>query len=167
MGLPGSGKSTLARRIGERLSLPVVHLDAHFFLPEWKPRPEDEWTPMARQLVEADAWVMDGAFAMELALERADTIIQLDFPRWRGLLGSVRRNLSGRRSPPADFASGCRERFDRQFLQLLRYVWRYPHTERPTVVASLSALRPDQTLLVARSRSEVERALEVLAGQPR
>ena len=73
VGVPGAGKSTLARAIGQRRSLPVIHLDAHYFNPGWTPKGEDEWLPVYDDLVSRDEWVMDGAFAMDKALDRADT----------------------------------------------------------------------------------------------
>lgn len=44
-------------------------------------------------LVSGEVWVMDGAFVMEGAIARADTVVVVDLPRWRGLLGAIRRNL--------------------------------------------------------------------------
>ena len=35
IGCGGAGKSTLARQLGQKLDLPVVHLDSIFWLPGW------------------------------------------------------------------------------------------------------------------------------------
>jgi adenylate kinase family enzyme len=36
IGIPGAGKSTFARRLGDKLNLPVYHLDRYFWSPGWK-----------------------------------------------------------------------------------------------------------------------------------
>ena len=93
VGTPGAGKSTLARKLGARAGLPVIHLDQHHFLPGWQRKSDEEWDRIAAELLAGERWVMDGAFAMEEAVARADTIVFLDFSRARGYLGSVRRLL--------------------------------------------------------------------------
>jgi adenylate kinase family enzyme len=128
VGIPGAGKSTLARQVGQVTGLPVVHLDQHYFEPNWKPRTADEWSRIEAQLLAGDAWIIDGAFATESALPLADTIVWLDLSRPRSMWRALRRNLRHRSSAPPDFAPGCEERFDIQFFQLLRYIWRYPRT---------------------------------------
>ena len=35
IGCPGAGKSTLSRQLGEKLGLPVIHLDRLFWKPGW------------------------------------------------------------------------------------------------------------------------------------
>ncbi len=162
VGVPGAGKSTLARALGQRASLPVIHLDAHFFDPGWKPKPDEEWRATYEALVSRDEWVLDGAFAMDAALAHADTIIVLDLPRWRGLLGATKRNVQQRRNPPDDFAAGCRERFDKQFFQLLRFIWRYPAKGRTELEAMLARSRADQQIVRLKSRRDVARFLDSL-----
>ena len=44
LGFSGSGKSTLARFLGERLNLPVLHLDCVFWYGDWQSRTREEQT---------------------------------------------------------------------------------------------------------------------------
>lgn len=157
VGTPGAGKSTLAREVGARADLPVIHLDEHRFLPGWQPKPDEEWDRIVDDLLAGERWVMDGAFAMENAVERADTIVFLDFSRWRGYLGSIKRlALAYMGRPAPDFAAGCEDRLDRDFWRLLKTIHAYPSAQRPEIAADLERRRAEgKTVLVARSRRDL------------
>ena len=161
IGTPGAGKSTLARELGAHTGLPVIHLDQHYFLPGWQPKNDEDWERISAELLSGEEWVMDGAFAMEKAVERADTVVFLDFARWRGYLGSLRRlarAYAGRRAP--DFAPGCEDRLDRDLWRLLKTIRRYPSEQRPEIVAELERLRSEgRTVLVVRTRRAVRELL--------
>jgi adenylate kinase family enzyme len=52
IGSSGSGKSTFARRLGELLSLEVIHLDRLFRSSGWIETPKNEWrTKVAKSLL--------------------------------------------------------------------------------------------------------------------
>lgn len=161
VGTPGAGKSTLARELGARAGLPVIHLDQHHFLPGWQRKSDEEWDRIAAELLAGDSWVMDGAFAMEEAIARADTIVFLDFSRARGYLGSVKRlalAYLGRQAP--DFAPGCEDKLDRDFWRLLKTIHRYPRIQRPGIVFDVERRREEgKRVVVARNRGEVRRLL--------
>jgi adenylate kinase family enzyme len=161
VGTPGAGKSTLARKLGARAGLPVIHLDQHAFLPGWKWKSDEQWDAITDQLLAGETWVMDGAFAMEKAVERADTIVFLDFSRTRGYLGSVKRlALAYLGRPAPDFAPGCEDRLDRDFWRLLKTIHSYPKIQRPDIVADLERHRGEgKRVLVAGNRREIDEML--------
>lgn len=161
VGTPGSGKSTLARELGARAGLPVIHLDQHRFLPGWQRKSDEEWDRIVEELLAGDHWVMDGAFEMEEAIERADTIVFLDFSRARGYLGSVKRlALAYLGRPAPDFALGCEDKLDRDFWRLLKTIHGYPSIQRPGIVADLERRREEgKRVVVAHSRGDVRRLL--------
>jgi adenylate kinase family enzyme len=167
VGTPGAGKSTLARELGARAGLPVIHLDQHLFLPGWERKSDEEWDEITERLLAGDRWVMDGAFHMEKAVDRADTIVFLDFSRARGYAGSLKRlALAYLGHPAPDFAPGCEDKLDRDFLRLLRTIWRYPGDQRREIASELERRRGGQRVLVAKNRGEVERLLERLDARP-
>jgi adenylate kinase family enzyme len=167
VGTPGAGKSTLARKLGARAGLPVIHLDQHLFLPGWERKSDEEWDEITERLLAGDRWVMDGAFSMEKAVARADTIVFLDFSRARGYAGSLKRlALAYLGRPAPDFAPGCEDKLDRDFLRLLRTIWRYPADQRREIASDLERRRTNQRVVVATNRGEVERFLERLDARP-
>ena len=83
VGPGGAGKSVLARKMGERLGLPVIHLDALYWRPGWVQTPKDEWKAKVRELLSGERWIIDGNYGgtAGLRMAAADTIVLLDFPR--------------------------------------------------------------------------------------
>jgi adenylate kinase family enzyme len=133
----GAGKSTFARRLGERLALPVIHLDAHYWRSGWQMPPLEEWREQVKALIAAPAWVMDGNYSdsYDIRMPRADSFIWLDYPRWTCMRRVLRRTFRdyGRTRP--DVAEGCREKFDPGFL---RFVWEFRSKYRPRIVEGLA-----------------------------
>src|SRR5215470_7625258 len=91
IGSGGAGKSTLAKRLGARLNLEVIHLDKVYWKPGWVEPPKAEWQNRVQELLNREAWIMDGNFSDTLVMRMAacDTVIFLDLARliclWRVL----------------------------------------------------------------------------------
>lgn len=156
IGSGGAGKSTLAVRLGERLGLPVIHLDALYWRPGWVPTPPDEWDRRVAALGAGDAWVMDGNYGrtLDARLAACDAVVFLDLPRLLCAWRVVRRALRSYGRSRPDMAPGCPERFS---LEFLRWVWDYPRSRRPDVLRKLAALDRGQRVVVLRSAAAVER----------
>ena len=153
IGSSGAGKSTLARRLAEHLDLPLIHLDREYWRPGWLEPPRAEWRRRVAELAARPEWVMDGNFSStwDIRFPRAEAVVWLDVPRLVCLASVVRRVLRnwGRTRP--DLAPDCPERFDWSFM---KWIWRYPRDVRPKTQRALEGLRPDQRVLVLRSRAE-------------
>lgn len=153
LGCPGSGKSTLARQLGERLGLPVIHLDTLYWLPGW--RQPDSATYRARfaDAFTGEAWVSEGNFIETFAsrLPRADLVVILDRSRLLCLWRALRRaGLSRYRR--FDLPAGCPEQFD---IKLLRDIWRYHVDGSPRLEAALAEHGGGTPIIRLRSNREV------------
>jgi len=95
LGPSGAGKSTLARSIGDRLGLPVVHLDAINWNPGWVQTETGLFRERVKEAVARDAWVMDGNYSahLDLRLPRAEAVIWLDLPRYVYFSRAVWRSI--------------------------------------------------------------------------
>lgn len=161
LGAGGAGKSRFALELGALLDLPVVHLDRHFWQPNWVEPARDEWHAAVERLAARDAWVMDGNYSgsLTLRLPRAEVAILLDPPVWQCLYGIFRRSWSG--EPRADLPEGCDEQTpDPEFV---RYVATYRWRSRPKVIERISAAEHVRFHHL-RSRAEARRFLDRVAA---
>jgi adenylate kinase family enzyme len=155
IGGAGSGKSTLARQIGERLGLPVIHVDPMYWKPGWVMRAPEETTELALRAIEGEEWIFEGNHTATIParLARADTLIFLDIGTLRRLwrvLGRVIRNY-GQTRP--DMAEGCPERFDWPFL---KWVVGYRRNGRIKALKLLTEAPPHIRVFHLRSPAEVK-----------
>jgi adenylate kinase family enzyme len=139
IGSGGAGKSTLATAMGEKLGLPVMHLDAAFWQPGWVERERADWLEWQRLAVLEPAWIMDGNYGgtMDVRLNAADTVIFLDLPPTLCVMRALTRAIrySGRSRP--DMAANCPERVD---LKFLLWIWNYRRKNRPAILEKLEKL---------------------------
>lgn len=157
-GSMGSGKSTLAKRLGAVLNLPVIHLDSHFWRPNWVEPDRETWRAQQRELVQASEWIMDGNYSATLD-ERwpyADTIIFVDQPRLLCLWRVVKRRIMyhGRSRP--DLAPDCPEKLDRVAFE---FVWTYPKKRRPTMLKRLAEAKATKLVFHLRGDVAIEQFL--------
>jgi adenylate kinase family enzyme len=136
IGCSGAGKSTLSRKLAAATGLPLIDLDFEYWRPGWVEPPKDEWRARIAEFCARPGWVMDGNYAGTLAMrvDRADTVMWLDYPRTvclRRVLWRVAKDYGRVRE---GLPAGCPERFDAAFL---RYIWNFNRTHRPRVEAAL------------------------------
>ena len=95
-GISGSGKTRLARRLAAAMDAPYLELDAVFHQPGWQERPLEEFRADVDAHTSHERWVVDGSYQSrvgDLTWGRADTVVWVDPPRWRGMARIVRRTL--------------------------------------------------------------------------
>jgi adenylate kinase family enzyme len=105
--------------------------------------------------------VIEGNYGrtLPLRLTRADTVIDLDLPRWQCVLGIVRRAIAYRGRTRGDMAEGCPEQLNWEFLL---YTIRFPGGGRQRIERTMRGFAGPRIRL--RSRREVRRFLAGLAG---
>lgn len=160
IGCGGAGKSTLARRLGEKLHLPVVHLDKLWWKPGWVESAPDEFDKKLVVELEKPQWIMDGNFnrTMPVRIEKCDTIIYLDFSRFACLLGVLKRVITTFGKVRPDMGEGCPERFDWEFIQ---WVWNFNKHNREKYYRLLNEAEGVETI-VLKNRRMVKRFVKTL-----
>lgn len=155
MGSGGAGKSTLARKLGDRLNLPVFHLDAYMWKPNWTLSTRAEQQDIQSALMANTAWIIDGNYSgtMDIRIAQADTIIFLDISRRICLYQVIKRYLTHRHTVRPDMAEGCKEKIDREFLQ---WVWNYPRDKRPAIMQKLNHLKNEKQVIILHSPQQIE-----------
>ena len=160
IGCSGSGKSWLARELGQKLGLPVIHLDQLWWQTGWQNVTVEEFDSRLAMALNMDRWIIDGNYSrtMEERLTRCDTVIYLDFSRWACLLGMCQRLLANRGKTRPDMSAGCPERFNWEFV---KWIWNFNKNNRVRNYTYLAKAKHAKSVLL-KNRKEVQRFLDSL-----
>jgi adenylate kinase family enzyme len=164
LGCSGSGKTTLAVQLGERLGLPVVHLDPLYWRPGWQAPDTQGFRARVADAIAGEAWISEGNYreTFELRLPYADAVIILDRARWV-CLWRVLWRASFRRGQRPDLPEGCADKTDRE---LLRFIWRFRNDTWPRIEAARIEYGAQVPAIRLRSDREVEAFLASLPPAP-
>ena len=119
-----SGKTTLANSLSEKLGSPHIELDAIHWLPDWVPRPVEEFRKLTSVAIAEESWVVDGNYSSvrDLVWPRATTLVWLNHPFrivfWRALRRTISRAITRK-----ELYSGNRETFAQAFFSRESILW--------------------------------------------
>ena len=161
IGCSGSGKSTFSKKLGAIIGLEVLHLDQHYWKPNWIESTPEEWREKVKDLSEKDSWIMDGNYSgtWDIRIPRADTIIFLNRSTWQCLKRITSRILKYRGTERPDMPEGCKERFDAEFYH---YVATYNIRNRRKILKRLNSLKDQKEVIILKSDEESELFLNEL-----
>ena len=114
----GAGKSTVSHQLADKLGLPLVHMDQLNWQPGWVDAGNERLRGLLEREVARDRWLIEGNYAstMDLRIERADTIVYLDYPLPLCFFRLIKRIITSYGRTRPDMAEGCPEQFDAKFL---------------------------------------------------
>jgi adenylate kinase family enzyme len=164
LGCSGSGKSTLAVRLGEKLGLPVVHLDILYWRPSWQPPDREGFRARVAEAIAGDGWISEGNYreTFDLRLPRADVVIILKRARWLCLWHVLWRSIFQRGKRP-DLPAGCPERTD---WDLLKFIWRFETATWPCIEAARTEHGSSVPVVHLRNDREIREFLAKLPRSP-
>ena len=159
MGSSGSGKSTIATKLGELLNLPVVHLDKLRFLPGWEAISATDLEQKVKAAADQGEWIIDGNHleTRDYRLERADTVVFLDFSRYICLLRTIKRRVKWHGKSRPSVAEGCPEKLDGELVKLI--IWSYPKSWRKDTIKWLAKVEPPKQVYHLKGNKAVKHFL--------
>lgn len=139
--------------------LPLIHLDRLNWKPGWVESGKEEFDSKVSEAIAGRRRVIEGNYGrtLPLRLTRADTVVDLDLPRWQCVLGIVRRAIAHRGETRSDMTPGCPERPTWAFVL---YTIRFGGGGRRRVERTMRGFAGRRITL--RSRREVRRFLDGL-----
>ncbi len=156
IGNAGGGKSTLAAALGRALGLPVHHIDRIQFQPGWRLSPPEFVAREHDRILTSSRWIIDGWGGWPLIqtrLEKADTVVVIDFPLWRHLWWALKRQVAHPFGNTSDRPENCP--LLPMTWQLLRAIWNVHRNLRPELLRRVGALQSGCQVIIVRSPREL------------
>jgi adenylate kinase family enzyme len=152
IGIMASGKSTFAKKLGEHLDIPVHHLDMYYWKPGWvRPNSQQEWLETIHKLISQESWIIEGNYGNTLAIrmQRADTIIIFNHPKWLCLVRSFKR-LYTSRNKTFDKKAGVKEKVS---IKLIKNILTFKIDK---ILKTINANKTTQKVIIVKNDQQLE-----------
>ena len=146
----GVGKTTFSKKLAHKLKIPLIHLDQHYWKPNWERPSAEEWTHTVVSLTKGKAWIIEGNYksSLHIRIPACDTIIFLDYPRVFALWRAIKRYLQSMYQQRPEINNN-REKID---LPFLKWILTYPRKE---MLLEIEKYTKKQKLIVIKSPKEL------------
>ena len=148
VGPSGAGKSSMSCKLRDILNLPLYHLDNIFWKKDRTHITREEFDTKLSELLSKDSWIIDGDYSRtyEIRMQRADTIVFLDYPLEVCLEGAESR--IGKPRPDIPWKEDV---FDPEFKQ---WIIDWFENTRPRVLSLLEKYKSVKRVVILSSRKE-------------
>ena len=162
-GNTGAGKSTLSRHLAEKTGLPLVTLDLIEYRPGGEPVPHEEFLKAHADVLEQDAWIIDGFGSVPSAWQRfdaADTLVYLDLPLSVHAWWVTKRLFKGLFRNPEGWPEGSP--MWKSTIRSYRTIWLCHKKLTPRYRRLVEENRDRKTVFHLRSAREIKRFVELV-----
>jgi len=118
VGTSASGKSVFSRELGRCAGIPVIYIDALMWKPGWNYVGKEEIIKLLDEASQNQEWIIEGFIhkqALPFMLERANTIIYLDYSRFVTSWRYIKRSWMHNKNPRLEL-EGSPDKFSFKFL---------------------------------------------------
>lgn len=160
LGCAGSGKSTYSKILGEKLNIPVTHLDTLYWKPGWIEEEKEVFIKKQQEIMDQDSWILDGNYrdSLDLRLDRCDTIIYIDVPRIVSIIGIYQRYFTYKNRTRDSITAGCEEKIDKSFFN---WVWHFKKRSRPFLMEKINNTK-GKNILIFKTRKALRKYIDNL-----
>jgi adenylate kinase family enzyme len=162
-GNAGGGKSTLSRKLAELTDLPLYPLDTIQYRAGGTKVPHDDYLKAHTELLQRDAWIIDGFGCRASAWERfacADTLVYIDLPLVTHFLWVTKRLFKGFFVTPEGWPEGSP--MLSSTIDTYRVLWLCHRHLTPKYRELVSAARQQKRVHHLRSPADLETFLKAV-----
>ena len=161
IGCPGAGKTTFSEKLRDKTGLPLFYLDAIWHKPDRTHISRDEFDARLGELLEGEAWIIDGNYSrtLERRIAACDTVFLFDLPTEVCLAGVIDR--IGKKRPDMPWIDKGLDP------DLKKQVEEFREINLPRIYSMLEKYGEGRTATVFKSRAEAEELLSILGDKER
>ena len=156
-GNAGGGKSTLSRKLAELTHIPLYPVDMIQFRTGGGEVPHDEYLKAHAELLQRDAWIIDGYGCRKSSWERfasADTLVYIDLPLFTHFIWVTKRLFKGFFVTPEGWPKGSP--MISSTISSYRVLWLCHRHLTPKYRELVSAARRHKRVYHLRSAAEID-----------